>query len=108
MSGDLPVDETFGNYLIRGIAEIHQPPPVPWTPSAPGWTVLWGILLLAGIWTAWRLFSRWRQNAYRREALRLLRSVKQKYRPGDRAALAALPRLLKNTALKAYPRDRVA
>ncbi len=108
MTGDLPVDDTFGNDLLHGIAEIHLPSPVPWTPSAPGWTILWVLLLMAGTWTAWRLFSRWRRNAYRRRALGLLKSVRRRTLPGDKAALAALPRLLKNAALKAYPRSRVA
>ncbi len=108
MTGNLPVNDTFGNTLIRGIAEIQYPAPVPWTPSAPGWILLWGILLLAGVWMLTRLFSRWKQNAYRRQALRLLEKVKQRSFPGDKTALCALPRLLKNTALKAYPRSRVA
>ncbi len=108
MTGGLPLSDTFGNYLIRGIAEIQPPAPVPWTPSAPGWILLWGILLLAGVWMLTRLFSRWKQNAYRRQALGLLEKVKQRNLLGDKTALCALPRLLKNTALKAYPRSRVA
>jgi hypothetical protein len=108
MTGDLPINDTFGNTLIRGIAEIHLPAPVPWTPSAPGWILLWGILLLTAIWVLYRLFSRWKRNAYRRRALGLLEKVKQRNSLGDKAALCALPRLLKSTALKAYPRSRVA
>ncbi len=108
MMGDLYSNGTFGNYLIRGIAEIRIPDPVPWTPAAPGWMIVWAILSGIGIWILILLFLKWKQNAYRRQALKVLKVLKQKDFMAEKAVLCALPPLLKNTALKAFPKTRVA
>ncbi len=99
------MDEQFGNPLVRAIEEIHMPEPVAWWPAAPGWRVL-GLLLLAFVLYRFvRACRRWWRNRYRREALRRLEAF---LGAGRREALRHLPFLLKATALRAYPRDRVA
>ncbi|NND00503.1 MAG: DUF4381 domain-containing protein [Gammaproteobacteria bacterium] len=98
--------DTFGNYLIHGIDEIVLPPAISWWPAAPGWQLL-GILILVGLaWLIVRRARHWRQNRYRRTALRKINQYSRS--AGQRHAIAALPRLIKATALQAYPRHQVA
>jgi hypothetical protein len=104
----LPSSSSFGNPLIEGIAEIHPPDPIPWTPTAPGWTLLWTILMLICFWMLFRLFIKWSRNAYRRHSLYILKQLRHADSPAQEEVLCALPRLLKYTALKAFPRSRVA
>lgn len=79
--------------------DLVLPPAAPWWPLAPGWYVLFGLLLLSVGWLAWRGWQRWRADAYRRAALREL------------AALQGAPQvaeLLRRTALAVVPRPVVA
>jgi hypothetical protein len=84
---------------LDNLREIVLPPPVPWWPLAPGWWLLFAAIALAALAFAFRLFRRWRANAYRRAALRELAVA------GDVPAIAEI---LKRTALVAYPRKDVA
>ena len=81
---------------LRGLAE---PPPVSWWPLAPGWWVLFGILVALAAFISVKCWLSWRGNAYRRAALRELEGAD---------GIAAVAELLKRTALVAYPRDEVA
>jgi hypothetical protein len=95
-------DGDFGNPWMANLVELEPPPPVPWWPPAPGWYAIAVAVVLALGWLGWRGFSRRRAAAYRRKALRELEAIR---RDGD---LAALPELIRRTALAAYPRTRVA
>ena len=80
------------------------PPPVPeaislW-PQTPLAKSLLAILLLLAITLFWRACRHYRKNAYRRAALKTLRTVNDD--PGE------IAELLRRTALAAYPRQRVA
>jgi uncharacterized membrane protein len=79
---------------LDNLREIILPPPVPWWPPAPGWWLLFAAIALTALAFAFRLFRRWRVNAYRRAALRELAVA------GDVSAIAEI---LKRTALVAYP-----
>jgi hypothetical protein len=83
--------------------DIVVPPPAAWWPPAPAWyavgAVTSGLIVVAG----WRLAAGWRRNRYRRAALAELRRM-----PRDAGCVPGLARLLKRTALAAFPRERVA
>ena len=81
------------------LRDIHLPPPVSWWPPAPGWWIVFAILLLASIVVGFRGWRSWRANAYRRAALRELREA---------MCVAEIAEILKRTALCAYPRTDVA
>ncbi|MBN9670034.1 DUF4381 domain-containing protein [Roseibium aggregatum] len=86
--------------LLNRLAEPSDPPPVSMMPETWGWAVL-GLALLAITAAACLvLFRRYRANAYRRQALRELNE-----RASDATDVA---RILRRTALAAYPRHRVA
>jgi hypothetical protein len=100
--------DTFGNYLLHGIEEIHLPEPVAWWPQTPGWIILAGLFLL---WCLFRLYLAariWWHNRYRRAALAQLDKLEQRAAGQYQLVLPALPPLLKATALQAFPRADVA
>ncbi len=84
---------------LDNLRDIVVPEAVSWWPFAPGW---YGLILAALVVLAvlvWRQFRRWKQNAYRREALDALRQA---------SSTAEIANLLKRTALSAFPRAQVA
>ena len=53
------------NESPTGLDRLHDivlPPPIPWWPPAPGWYVVLGVLLLAGLAAAWWSWKRWRDG----------------------------------------------
>lgn len=90
---------------LQNLNDIVVPGPVAWWPPAPGWYVL-AVIFLAGLaWLAIRQWRRWRHNAYRRQALAELSSIREEGSPGR---LQEVPELLKRTALSVWPRQSVA
>ena len=79
--------------------DLALPPAVPWWPLAPGWYVLFVLLLIIIGRLAFRTWKAWRANAYRRAALAALESA---------ADAAAVAELLRRTALAIAPRTTVA
>jgi Domain of unknown function (DUF4381) len=78
--------------------DFYQPPPPAWIPQTIGWYVLFvcaGVLIL---WIGMHLIRKWFANRYRRAALRELAFL-----PPDQFS-----GLLKQAALAAWPRDKVA
>ena len=86
--------------LLDLLEPVPEPPPVPWTPQTAGWIWL-GLAILFAVFLAVRwLVRRYRKNAYRREALRELKTV------SDNAA--EISKLIRRSALVAFPREEVA
>lgn len=90
--------------LLARLHDIVEPEPVSWLPATSGWWVLaaWAVavLILCGL----ALRRRFERNRYRRIALARVDEIL-----ADSAEPAAeLAVLLKQTALAAYPRRRVA
>ncbi|WP_133707882.1 DUF4381 domain-containing protein [Rhizobium sp. BK313] len=95
---------------LRSLHDIAIPTPVSWMPQTWGWIVV-GLVLLVGLMFAFLLWlRRYRANAYRREARRILDEIEIRIRnPETRQdAIHELACLLKRTALAAWPRDQVA
>jgi hypothetical protein len=95
-------EDGFGNKELEGLREIRLPEPVSYAPQTIGWWIVFALLLLIALYVAFRLWRRWRRNAYRRRALAHLAAMERDGAP------ALLPRLLKRTALDAWPREEVA
>ncbi|WP_018902473.1 DUF4381 domain-containing protein [Rhizobium sp. 2MFCol3.1] len=95
---------------LRSFKDIAVPQPVSWMPQTWGWLALALILLAAILLWGLLLYRRWRRNAYRREALRLLDEIAGDFQSrGTRAGAGArLGELLKRTALAAWPRKTIA
>ena len=95
--------ELFGSDRMWGLKELPLPEPVSWWPQTLGWYILGLLLLLALAWFGWRLWQRYRRNAYRREGLAELDDIAT-----DPEGLRRLPYLLRKSALAAVPRSEVA
>ncbi|MDF0673116.1 MAG: DUF4381 domain-containing protein [Nitrospira sp.] len=95
---------------LSGLLEISLPPPVPYTPQTVGWVFLGLFLVTAISYGAWRWRRWWASNRYRRAAAAQLRTLEallaDPARRGD--ALAAIPPLVKQTALSFLPRPEIA
>ena len=100
-----PLPETFGNYAIRGIAEVLAPEPVSWMPVTIGWRLLGASILLWVLYRGYRRYRAWQRDRYRRLALRELDALREL---PPALALAQMARILKSTALAAFPRTDVA
>ena len=94
--------------LIDQLEDIAEPQPVSMLPATWAWLAL-AVLLLALAALALRAWLRHRRaTAYRRAALaelRVLSPAVERHEPG---ALASLERLIRRTALAAFPRPEVA
>jgi hypothetical protein len=101
-------DNTFGNYMLHGMDEIVVPAPIAWWPQTIGWQLLGLGLALWAIYRAYRAAQTWWRNRYRRSALARLDQLLLQAGAEPGAVLPALPKLLKATALQAYPRGDVA
>jgi hypothetical protein len=106
----VPAPDPMTEMALRTLHDIAMPQPVSWMPQTWGWALLATVVLLALLATAIRAIRRFRRNAYRREALRLLADLEEGMgETGDRAhAFRQLAELLKRTALAAWPRSQVA
>lgn len=95
---------------LQSLKDIALPDPVSWIPHTWGWALL-GAILLGGLLTGLVLqVRRYRADAYRREALKMLADAELRLRdPQTREqAIHEVAAILKRTALAAWPREKVA
>lgn len=95
---------------LAQLRDIQQPGMIESWPPAPGWWLVAIValcLLIAGC--TW-LFRRWKENRYRREALKELDCLLIEWHEhqSDLVYLQSLQRLLKRVALTRFPREDVA
>lgn len=93
---------------LSNLHPLREPALVSWWPLAPGWWIAIFALLLAVaacLFLGWRYY---RRNAYRRQALKQLREIREQYHQDARGGVTAINALLKAVALKAYPQRDVA
>jgi hypothetical protein len=95
---------------LEGLIEITPPAPISYGPETVGWFLLFGLLVLALAWIAYRRYRRYKANQYRRWALTKLEDINRvlKQNLGLEKSLREIPVLVKQTALHAYPRPEVA
>lgn len=98
----------WGNPSLRTIIEAELPEPVSLIPATPSW---W-ILLIAFIGLLCRLLWSWRRRylreSYRRDALRQLRSIRERLATEREAVARELAPLLRATAIAAVNRDTIS
>ena len=95
---DKPIQPKLNVPDFDQMHDIVVPDPVSWWPLAPGWWVVALALAIALIWWGVQRYHRWKNNAYRRAALKELENV----------ASADIPALVKRVCLSSYPREQVA
>lgn len=95
---------------LEKLRDIHLPEPVSWWPPAPGWWILAALILLAiAVFVRWSIKNT-RQRRYRKLALRQLQTLYENWQQqrDDFVFAQAINRLLKQTALAAFPVRDVA
>jgi hypothetical protein len=101
-----PLPEIFGNYALGDFVEVVAPAGVSWWPQTAGWWWLGAALAFLVARRGWQWLRHWHRNRYRREATALLRQLAPAAAGGS--LVAEVNRLLKLTALAAFPRQQVA
>lgn len=100
--------------LLEQLRDIHLPEPVKAWPIAPGWWILFALVLMLLFFFLPRLFSRfknWLQKRRKHRAfMQQFKMIEQEYlwQKDPIALLENLSVLLKRVALTQYPRARVA
>ena len=89
--------------MLNQLAPLREPPPIGLWPLALGWWLLFVLATIAIVALAVWLVKRRRQRLYRTLALVALDELRTQQAGSDR-----INRLLKATALRAYPSDQVA
>lgn len=91
--------------LLAQLEPLREPPAIGWWPLAPGWWLVIALALAALLYAAVWVRRKWLSNRYRR----LAQSQLIDWRNQDQGiSLEKLNRLLKVTALQAWPSDDVA
>jgi len=94
--------------LLALMHDIVLPEAISRVPEGPGWWILFGWILATGAIFTRHLLLRHRANAYRRDAIALLKNIASNEELGGDEAAAQIAVLIKRTALAAYPRETVA
>ena len=89
--------------MLSQLAPLREPMAISWWPLAPGWWVVLALSLALLIGLSLRLRKRRLKTAYRRIALAALDELRSREARQDE-----LNWLLKATALRAYPHERIA
>ena len=95
--------DIFGNYALGDFNEVASPPAVDWLPQTPGWYLVGALVLYWLARAGWRRLKHWYRNRYRGEAVRQLAAIET-----SDDLVVEVNRLLKLTALAAFPRPQVA
>ena len=95
---------------LENLHDIHLPAPIGWWPPAPGWWILSALIIIGTIALGFWLMRRARQRRYHKFALIQLHALHQIWQEqhDDIAFAQATNRLLKQTALAAFPATNVA
>jgi len=95
---------------LADLRDIHMPLPVDSWPLAYGWWILAALLIGCLAYAIFRIWSRWRRNRYRREALVELEAIHHQFveTKDTLAYLQSFQELLKRVALTYYSREQVA
>ena len=101
-----PLPDAFGNYALGDFVEVVSPAAISWLPQTTGWKLVGIALAGLAVYHGWRRIRHWYRNRYRREAATKLAQLAGSEDGSLQAA--DINRLLKLTALAAFPREQVA
>lgn len=91
--------------LLAQLRDIHAAPEAPFWPPAPGWWVLAALTMVFLTWLARRLLAARQRRLRRRRLLAALDAETTRFAADtqSQAFLAAINRLLKGVAIRAFP-----
>ena len=102
-------DTLVYNPKLSNLEPIIMPEPIPFELVTVGWYIIFGIIIVILLVVAYRLFKKYQQNAYRRRSAKKLLELKSEINKKQPPQLIQkISTILKATALKSYPRQKVA
>jgi hypothetical protein len=92
------------------LRDIKLPDPVSWWPLAPGWYLLFILILVLISGLIISIYRHYKKQQPKREALVLLKAYKKEYESNNDSVKGAMAigELLRRVALVYYPRETVA
>ncbi len=92
--------------LLDLLEDIHVPEPVSYWPQTTTWSVIFFIILGLIAIFSWHQWVKYRNNAYRRQAIKDLGAIRQQ----DDASrqISAIASIIKRVAMVSFGRNRVA
>ena len=95
---------------LAALRDIHVPDAPEFWPPAPGWFVVAGLVIAAGVAATVIGVRRWRAGRFRREALASLQRLRSRHGAGatDVEIAMELSMLIRRAALARHPREEVA
>lgn len=105
-----PLPQGEGSNPLDNLRDIHLPQPIDWWPLAPGWWIIATFIIASIVALSIWLHRRARQRRYRKIAAKQLRAIYRHWQQqrDDLAFAQSINRLLKQTALAAFPASDVA
>ena len=98
------LNATIAQASLDNLYDILPPEPIGFFPLAPGWWMVFFLLLTLLFHFVWQQYLRYKKNLYKREALEELSTLQT----SNNANTLALLELPKRTAISAYSRAEVA
>ncbi len=99
--------DSWGNYLLKDIAETSAPQSVDYLPQTTGWLLLACLVFVGAVKILVRRWRIYKQNAYRREALAWLNNLPSYLDITTTPEYRQLPTLLRATALHAFKKEEL-
>jgi len=91
------------------LGPLYEPDPVTFSFNAPGWYFLLLVLVAFVLFFGYQSIRKYIKNAYRRAALKYLRTIRSRFEElQDGACLNDVIILLKQVAIRTFGRDEVA
>ncbi|MDH3505010.1 MAG: DUF4381 domain-containing protein [Nitrospirota bacterium] len=94
---------------LQELRDVHLPDPISLWPPAPGWWIIFGVVVAGAIVSLWILTYR-RQTRARRLAMTELGAIKQHYdtHRDDQWLVQRLSAIVRRYAMATFPRTEVA
>ena len=96
----------WGNLALKEFEEVALPETISFFPATQFWVWITGFASLVLLLYLVNRYTSWKRNKYRREALALLATIRSS--SSTEAPISRLPALLKQIAMRAYGREKVA
>lgn len=96
--------------VLTQLKDIHWPAAIGFWPPAPGWFIVFALLVMGLVGIVCWLLYRTKQQRIKKQALALLAAYEAQYARDNEAQLASarISELLKRVALVYFPRQEVA
>ena len=93
---------------LAALRPLHAPEAISWWPPAPGWWIVAALMLIIFTLVIVFLWRHWKNNRYRRHALREATQIKQHYAQQPLQYCQQINQLLKRIGVHVWPKTLTA